>query len=109
MMNMIAIKDFALFIPQLIVDIEWTNKMRKAYNTSVKKGDVIPHEYFTMSVAETSLTNWLTSSIKDETGKVMYKTINLECSHSCKPTLRSATLIIQDKSEEQDWFTYEDL
>jgi len=96
MFNMLITRPFTLFIPQLIVDVEWTNKMRQQYNIEVKEWDIVPGEYLTMSTPKTT-TVWDETSVDvDEGWKIIYEMQEIACNGKCRKTLRKVNITLPE-------------
>ena len=101
-MNILITRPFRLFIPQLIVDVEWINKMRQQYIKQVNVGDIVPEEYFTISVPDTTV-NWDEVSVNlDGESKIIYSTHNVSYKWKWELTEDLVTVSIGD-------FVYTDL
>ena len=102
MANILITRPFRLFIPQLIVDVEGTDKMRQQYIKPVSVWDIVPDEYFTMSAGQTSV-NWDETSVDlDGSDKIIYVTRNVSYKGKWEITASAVNVTIDD-------FVYEDL
>lgn len=110
-MNIKITKDRKISVCQLITDVEWVDKMRKAFSINVKAWDVVPMYFMDISLAQTEkviMQDALGNDVevvqikKDVNDKILYETRSNDCCLYWKQTLRQVSIELPE-------FEYEDL